>query len=55
MTPILTERQIQRLADAAEQLVKNLPASILDLKPTIGNNNNGNKKRIVKEIEVSNK
>nr|XP_027201861.1 putative uncharacterized protein DDB_G0286901 isoform X2 [Dermatophagoides pteronyssinus] len=51
MTPILTERQIQRLADAAEQLVKNLPASILDLKPTIGNNNNGNKKRIVKEIE----
>ena len=47
------ERQIRRLAEAAEQLVKNLPASILDLKPTIGNNTNGNKKRIVKEIEVS--
>ena len=53
MTPILMERQIRRLAEAAEQLVKNLPASILDLKPTIGNNTNGNKKRIVKEIEVS--
>ncbi|KAH7643104.1 hypothetical protein HUG17_9795 [Dermatophagoides farinae] len=51
MTPILMERQIRRLAEAAEQLVKNLPASILDLKPTIGNNTNGNKKRIVKEIE----
>lgn len=53
MTPILVESQIIRLAEAAESLVKSLPSDILDLEPPLSNNNNGSKKRIVKEIEVS--
>ena len=47
MNPVLLERQIQRLAEAADLLVKSLPP--LDMKPLL----NGNKKRISKEIEVS--
>ncbi|KPM07728.1 hypothetical protein QR98_0062270 [Sarcoptes scabiei] len=52
VTPILNESQIIRLAEAAESLVRSLPASFFDLKPPSSNNNNGNKKRIVKEIET---
>lgn len=46
MNPVLLERQIQRLAEAADTLVKNLPP--MELKPLL----NGNKKRINKDIEV---
>lgn len=46
MNPVLLERQIQRLAEAANTLVKNLPP--MELKPLL----NGNKKRINKDIEV---
>ena len=46
MNPVLLERQIKRLAEAAETLVKVLPP--MDMKPLI----NGNKKRISKDIEV---
>lgn len=48
MNPVLLERQIKRLAEAAESLVKSLP--VLDIKPLINGNN---KKRISKDIEVS--
>lgn len=47
MNPVLLERQILRLAEAADNLVKNLPP--LELKPLL----NGNKKRINKDIEVN--
>ena len=47
MNPVLMERQIQRLAEAADTLVKSLPP--MDVKPLL----NGNKKRINKDIEVS--
>lgn len=45
LTPVLLDSQIQRLADAAESLIKALPPS-LDVKLT------SNKKRISKELEV---
>ncbi|KAI2800929.1 hypothetical protein BLOT_013454 [Blomia tropicalis] len=46
MNPVLLERQIKRLAEAAESLVKSIP--VLDIKPLINGNN---KKRISKDIE----
>ncbi|RWS14341.1 NGFI-A-binding protein 1-like isoform X2 [Dinothrombium tinctorium] len=47
LTPILDETQIQRLADAAEMLVKSLPPEVKSVDPKLANN----KKRISKELE----
>lgn len=44
LTPVLLDSQIQRLSDAAEALVKSLPA----MDPKLATN----KKRISKELEV---
>lgn len=46
LTPVLVESQIQRIADTAASIIKNMPASFDHKLPS-------NKKKISKELEVA--